>query len=54
MVWRIPAARMKKRKEHVIPLPRQAVEMLERFTGSQVAMCIFSPIVVSIKIEHKE
>ena len=27
-IWRIPAARMKKRKEHVIPLPRQAVELL--------------------------
>lgn len=26
--WRIPAERMKKRKEHVVPLPRQAVEML--------------------------
>lgn len=29
-VWRIPAERMKKRKEHVIPLPRQAVELLSR------------------------
>jgi integrase len=27
-IWRIPAERMKKRKEHVIPLPRQAVELL--------------------------
>lgn len=27
-IWRIPAERMKKRKEHVIPLPTQAVEML--------------------------
>lgn len=27
-IWRIPAQRMKKRKEHVIPLPRQAVELL--------------------------
>jgi integrase len=27
-VWRIPAARMKKRKEHVVPLPTQAVEIL--------------------------
>jgi len=26
--WRIPAARMKKRKEHQIPLPRQAVKWL--------------------------
>lgn len=26
--WRISAERMKKRKEHVVPLPRQAVEML--------------------------
>lgn len=27
-LWRIPAERMKMRKEHVSPLPRQAVEML--------------------------
>lgn len=27
-IWRIPAERMKKRKEHVIPLPRQAVKLL--------------------------
>lgn len=26
--WRISAERMKKRKEHVVPLPKQAVEML--------------------------
>ena len=26
--WRIPAERMKKRKEHVIPLPRQAIDLL--------------------------
>jgi integrase len=27
-IWRIPAQRMKKRREHVVPLPTQAVEML--------------------------
>lgn len=27
-LWRIPAQRMKKRKEHVVPLPTQAVDML--------------------------
>jgi integrase len=27
-IWLIPAQRMKKRKSHVIPLPRQAVEVL--------------------------
>ncbi len=32
-VWRIPAERMKKRKEHVIPLPRQAVEILRAMHG---------------------
>ncbi len=35
-IWRIPAKRMKKRKEHVVPLPRQALEVLEgikNFTG---------------------
>lgn len=28
-IWRIPAERMKKRKEHVVPLPTQAVKLLE-------------------------
>jgi integrase len=28
-IWRIPAERMKKRKEHTVPLPSQAVEMLQ-------------------------
>ena len=32
-IWRIPAERMKKRKEHVIPLPVQAVEMLQALHG---------------------
>ena len=32
-VWRIPAERMKKRKEHVMPLPLQAVEMLRALHG---------------------
>jgi integrase len=32
-VWRIPAERMKKRKEHVVPLPRQAVEVLRAMHG---------------------
>lgn len=32
-VWRIPAERMKARKEHIIPLPRQAVEMLRGLHG---------------------
>lgn len=27
-IWRIPAERMKKRKEHVVPLPTQAVKLL--------------------------
>jgi integrase len=31
--WRIPAERMKKRKEHVVPLPTQAVEMLGALYG---------------------
>lgn len=34
--WRIPAERMKKRKEHVVPLPKQALEILKNmknFTG---------------------
>lgn len=32
-IWRIPAERMKKRKEHTVPLPRQAVEMLQALRG---------------------
>ncbi len=32
-IWRIPAARMKKRKEHVMPLPTQAVAMLKSMHG---------------------
>ncbi|MFJ3057170.1 tyrosine-type recombinase/integrase [Herbaspirillum sp. NPDC087042] len=32
-IWRIPAARMKMRKDHVIPLPSQAVEMLRTLHG---------------------
>jgi integrase len=31
--WRIPAERMKMRREHVIPLPRQAVEVLRAIHG---------------------
>ena len=31
--WDIPAERMKKRKAHVIPLPRQAVELLRNMQG---------------------
>ncbi|GAB1423135.1 tyrosine-type recombinase/integrase [Thauera terpenica] len=32
-IWRIPAERMKKRKEHVVPLPAQAVELLRGLHG---------------------
>lgn len=32
-IWRIPPERMKKRKEHVVPLPRQAVEVLRAMHG---------------------
>jgi len=32
-IWRIPAERMKKRKGHVVPLPKQAVEMLRALHG---------------------
>ena len=31
--WRIPAVRMKARKDHVVPLPRQAIAMLEKLRG---------------------
>lgn len=29
-LWRIPAERMKRRRDHLVPLPRQAVELLDR------------------------
>ncbi len=32
-VWRIPAAKMKARQEHVVPLSRQAVEILRQAAG---------------------
>lgn len=32
-VWRIPSRRMKARKEHVVPLPRQAIQMLNVLHG---------------------
>lgn len=32
-IWRISARRMKKRKEHMLPLPTQAVEMLRALHG---------------------
>ena len=31
--WRIPAIRMKARKDHVVPLPRQTIAMLEGLRG---------------------
>lgn len=36
-IWQIPAARMKRRREHLVPLPRQAVELLrelQKITGN--------------------
>jgi integrase len=32
-IWRIPAARMKKRREHVVPLSRQALAILTELRG---------------------
>ncbi|WP_426344236.1 tyrosine-type recombinase/integrase [Pseudoduganella sp. R-32] len=32
-IWRIPASRMKMRRDHVVPLPTQAVEMLRALNG---------------------
>ena len=32
-IWRIPAGRMKKRKEHILPLPTQAVDVLRSMQG---------------------
>lgn len=33
-IWTIPAERMKKRKEHIVPLPTQAVELLRVIKGN--------------------
>lgn len=36
-LWTIPAERMKKRREHIVPLPKQAIELLNQlkvFSGS--------------------
>ncbi|MDH7639492.1 tyrosine-type recombinase/integrase [Sphingomonas oryzagri] len=32
-IWRIPAARMKKRREHVVPLSRQSIAILKQLQG---------------------
>lgn len=32
-LWRIPAERMKRRKEHLVPLPTQAIDMLRALRG---------------------
>jgi integrase len=32
-IWRVPAERMKMRESHVVPLPRQAVSLLEQLQG---------------------
>lgn len=37
-LWRVPAARMKKRREHIVPLSRQAVDLLaelKKLTGER-------------------
>jgi integrase len=41
-LWTIPASRMKKREEHVVPLPTQAVEDLRRLRQSSriVLLCL--------------
>lgn len=32
-IWRVPSRRMKARKEHIVPLPRQAIQMLNVLQG---------------------
>ncbi|KPX00541.1 Phage integrase protein [Pseudomonas savastanoi] len=32
-IWRVPSRRMKARKEHIVPLPRQAIQMLNVLHG---------------------
>ncbi|WP_176594405.1 integrase arm-type DNA-binding domain-containing protein [Sphingobium sp. EM0848] len=36
-IWRIPAERMKKRNEHIIPLPPQAVKLLREIKALNIA-----------------
>ncbi|OIR07105.1 prophage CP4-57 integrase [mine drainage metagenome] len=42
-VWRIPAERMKKRRMHVIPLPRQAVALLRKLMALHADSCYMFP-----------
>lgn len=40
-VWRIPAARMKRRREHLVPLSRQALALLETLRSRQRGDFVF-------------
>jgi integrase len=42
-LWRIPAARMKKRRMHVVPLPRQAVALLRELLLLNAESCYMFP-----------
>lgn len=42
-VWRIPAERMKKRKEHVVPLPTQAVHLLRQLAQINLDESVLFP-----------
>ncbi|UTJ49799.1 tyrosine-type recombinase/integrase (plasmid) [Atlantibacter subterranea] len=40
-LWTIPAHRMKARREHIIPLPRQAVKLLQELRSTAISEAVF-------------
>ena len=40
-IWNIPAERMKKRREHVVPLPRQAIAILNELKLTKPILSIY-------------
>lgn len=40
-IWNIPAERMKKRREHVVPLPRQAITILNELKLTKPILSIY-------------
>jgi integrase len=48
-VWTIPAARMKMRREHRVPLPRQAIAVLESLLPLSGNQTLVLPSTVSVK-----
>jgi integrase len=45
-LWRIPAYKMKMALPHIVPLSRQAIELIQLYSHSQVISNLFSIITV--------